>query len=105
MAMPEIPPDLAKSVPGVLGSLTALIWIKEPWPRKLAMFLAGGALSHFGTGPVANIVGLESGLTGYLLGLFGMAIVAKTFETWAAMDLGGIASAWLRRVLGLPVKE
>ncbi len=105
MNINDLPPEVAKAAPGAVGSLAAMLWLKDSWPRRMSMFVAGAALSRFGTEDVSRIVGLSPGFTGFLLGLFGMAVTAKTFETWQALELGSILRDWLRKMAGLPAKE
>lgn len=97
----DVPPEVTKVAPGAIGAFFSLLWIKEAWPRKVVMFLAGAALSRFGNANVSAWSGLDVGFTGFLLGLFGMSIVAKMFEVWQKFDLGAILSEWLRKILGL----
>jgi len=103
--MNDIPPEVMKVLPGAAGSFVSMLFIKDTWPRRIAMFLAGGALSYFGTPWAVKFVGLDAGFAGFLLGLFGMAIVARVFEAWQTFDLGAILLEWIRKILGLPAKE
>ena len=97
----DLPPDTDKFVAGPAGSLFALLWLKGTWPRKVAMFIGGWALSFYGAPGVATWLGFSEGFAGFLLGLFGMAIVDKMFEAWDVMDLGTILKDWLRKRLGV----
>nr|WP_297388287.1 hypothetical protein [uncultured Roseateles sp.] len=101
MNFPDLPPELGPKVAGSAGSLLALLFLKEAWPRNLAMFFGGAAASWFGAEPVAVWLGLTSGFVGFLLGLFSMAIVSKLFETWRTLELGTIISDALRRFFGV----
>lgn len=103
--MDNFPPELAKAVPGVAGSLVSMLFIKDTWPRRVAMFCAGSALSIFGSAWVTKFSGLDAGFSGFILGLFGMAIVAKFFQTWETFELSVILRDWVRKLLGLPPKE
>lgn len=98
-------PEVSSAAPGVLGSLFSMLWINDTWPRKLVMFFAGAALARLGTHDVARISGLNDGLIGFLLGLFGMAITASVFAGWAKLDMSVILRDALRQVLRLPPKE
>ena len=97
----NLPPDLGKHVAGPAGSLFALLWLKGSWPRKCAMFIGGWALSLYGSPGAAEWLGFSEGFTGFLLGLFGMAIVDKVFEVWVQMDFGTILKDWIRKRLGV----
>lgn len=71
---------MTKAAPGVFGSLLALRWMVGTWKQKLTSFVGGAVSSFYGAPYVAAWANLESGLAGFLVGLFGMAIVAKCFE-------------------------
>ena len=105
MNINDVPPEAVKLAPGAAGALAAMLWLKDTWPRRLCMFLAGAAMSRIGSSDVAHLVGLSEGFAGFLLGLFGMAVASKTFETWQALDIGGILRDWIRKIAGLPAKE
>jgi len=101
----EIPPEFGKLLPGAIGAAVSTIFMKEEtWPRRLGMALAGMAAARFGGASASAWTGLDASFTGFLLGLFSMAIVAGVFETWRSLQLGPLATEWLRKVLGLPPK-
>lgn len=95
----EIPPDLARHAAGPAGALTAMLFMSGvPWSQRLAMALAGGVASYYGAPVLASVYPvLTPGAAGYMLGLCGMAVVAKVFSTWEALDLGKL----LRKKLGV----
>jgi hypothetical protein len=99
----DLPPDIARHAAGPAGSLTAALLFMAgiPWPRRIGMVVAGSALAYYGTGVVATFSSLPEGLAGYLLGLFGMAAVAKVFATWDALDLGTLLRKWLAKLFGV----
>jgi len=76
-----------KLLPGTVGSLLALGWVDATWPRKVFMGIGGAALSFFVAPAAAAAAGTNEGLAGFLLGLFGMAVVDKIFKTWDRLDL------------------
>lgn len=69
------------------------------------MFAAGWIFSLNVAPPVAHWLGLPEGFSGFLLGLFGMAIVDKIFEVWRSFELGALVMAWTKKRLGLNDKE
>lgn len=102
----DIPPELREFAPGAAGSLVALPFLQGPWMVRVAMVFGGSALSFYGTKPVASWmqVGNSDGLIGFLIGLFGMALVAKTHELIAAFNVSEIGVAlkdWIRKRLGV----
>jgi len=88
--------------PGTWGSLAALLWMKEPWPRKICMFLVGAILASYATADVSKWIGLDEGFVGFLVGLFGMAIVARIFEFLSTFNLYKTIDSWVSRRLGIP---
>ena len=91
--------------PGTWGSLAALLWMKDPWPRKVCMFFAGALLSSYATEDIAKMIGLDLGFAGFLVGLFGMAIVARMFEFLATFNIYRSIDNWVSRRLGIPPSE
>lgn len=95
--MVEPIPDLslAKLLAAILGAFTSLRFMKGSRLELATMGIAGAALSYYGTTPAANWVGVPSdteGLIGFLIGMFGMAIVAKCYEVIQLTDAKALAS-------------
>lgn len=99
----DIPPDLARHAAGPAGALTAMLFMRgTPWPQRLAMALAGGVASYYGAPVLAGVYPvLTPGGAGYMLGLCGMAVVAKTLATWEALDMGALLRKKLAALLGV----
>jgi hypothetical protein len=98
----DMHPEVAKAVPGVLGSLSAVLLMRADWKTGAAIVLPGSALAYYGGTWVGNLVGMPDTLAGYLVGLGGMAFMAKVIETWQKFNLGRILNDTLRKWLGLP---
>lgn len=97
---------VGKALPGAVGSLIALAWMKAPWPRKVVMWASGAALSYFAASSAATWANTNEGLAGFLLGLFGMAVVDKVFKTWESFDATALLGEALRKLLRLgPAKN
>lgn len=98
----QIPPELRTSVPGFAGSALALLFLRRPLLSLAGMFIGGCLLAFFGTKWVSVIAGMESadGLVGFLLGLFGMALVAKLHDTIEAISPVELWTA-IRKKVGL----
>jgi len=88
---------IEKFVPGVIGSIGALLWIKGTLIRKVSMVILGAAASYYGAPYVISQSGLQENLAGFLVGLFGMSVVDWIFTSW-----DGILNDYLRARLGLP---
>ncbi|HJY06548.1 MAG TPA: hypothetical protein VJ323_09530 [Bryobacteraceae bacterium] len=97
--------ELWKSLPGMVGALTALLLSRDVWVRKIPLFIVGSVAARFGNHDAARILGLDEGFAGFLLGVFGMAVLAKVFDVWTGLDLGPMLKEWLRSVLHLPPQE
>lgn len=104
---PDFPPDLARHAAGPAGALTAMLFMQgTPWPRKLAMAAAGGVASFYGAPTLAAIYPqISPGLAGYLLGLFGLALVAKVFSAWETLDIGRLLRRRLAAWMGVPDED
>jgi hypothetical protein len=101
----DMHPEVTKAVPGVLGSISAVLLMRAEWKTSAAIVLPGSALAYYGGAWVGNLVGMPETLAGYLVGLGGMAFMAKVIETWQKFDLGAILGDFIRKVLGLPPKQ
>lgn len=73
---------------GVAGALVSMQFLKGPWPTRLAMATAGALLSYYASAYVSVKTGLPEGLSGFLLGFFGMAVVSKAWEWLQVAPLG-----------------
>lgn len=79
----EVDHIIAKAGPGVIGSLVAVGLMRDvsPW-RRLSSFLAGAACSYFAGDTVTAIwPAIKPGFAGFVMGLFGMALILKIYET------------------------
>lgn len=102
----DIPPEARDALPGVAGAVISALFLKGPW-RLIGGMVCGGAALAFYVAPVLAAwfaAPKAAGALGFLLGLFGMAVVAKIHEaiqTFAAGDLGAAVLAWFRKLLGV----
>lgn len=85
--------DTAEQVaPGVIGALVALRWIGgTPW-QLVSSFLGGACGAFYGTPHAVVWFGTNAGLSGFLLGLFGMAVASRIFDLIARLDMDGLAA-------------
>lgn len=100
MQHPDIPPEILKIVPGAFGAIFALRWVVGTPLQRLTSFIGGCAASYYGTEHLAARLGTSDGFTGFLIGLFGMAVAAKLFETLHEVKPADII-AWARKKWGL----
>lgn len=97
MADPTPDFSLAKLASGIAGALVSMRFLQGTWPEKVTMAIGGAALSYYATGAVAAWLSIDNaeGLVGFLIGLFGMAIVAKGYEVIQMVDAKQVAAdAW-----------
>jgi hypothetical protein len=76
---------------GVAGAALSLNFIKGSWAERLTMAAGGAVISLYVTAWLSQKTGLPEGLTGFLLGMFGMAITAKA---WEAIQATPVAEIW-----------
>ena len=78
---------------GAAGALVSMRFITGTWFEKTTMALGGSALSFFGTVPLSNWLAISNaeGLLGFLIGLFGMALVSKVYEVIWLIDASRVA--------------
>lgn len=76
---------------GVAGAFMSLTFVKGSWPERITMAAGGAIVSLYATPLVAVKTGLPEGLSGFLLGLFGMAICAKV---WEVIQATPVAELW-----------
>lgn len=93
---------IVKIVSGVVGALVSLNFVQGTWIEKSFMALGGSCLSYFATSPIANWMNIDNseGLIGFIIGLFGMAIVSKIYELIQVIDAKqavGLFLDWLAR--------
>lgn len=109
--MPSNPSDLpaaelwAAKLAGVAGALVSMRFLQGSWSEKISTAAAGAIVSYY-LGPwLSERVGLPLGLTGFLVGLFGMAVMSRAWEwvqTTPVADIWKIVLGWFGRRVGQP---
>lgn len=93
--MNEPTPDghIFKLIAGIAGAVVSLNFVRGTWPERIIMAIGGASLSYFASDNVATWLNVPEalGLVGFLIGLFGMAIVAKVYEVMQLLDAKTIA--------------
>lgn len=97
--------SIAKILAGLAGSVVSLKFVQGTYIERSLMCLGGASLSFYATTPAVYWVGLPNieGLVGFMIGLFGMAIVAKFYEVVQLLDAKEISQQawdWLKRKWG-----
>lgn len=102
----DIPPELRNAGPGIAGSAVALFFMRRAPLVMVGIFIGGCLVSYYATNWVAVQFEMEKadGLVGFLLGLFGMAVVSKMHDTIEAINVGEVWTAirdFIRKRLGV----
>lgn len=102
----DIPPEAREALPGVAGAVISALFLKGPWRLIGGMTLGGAALAFYLAPVLASWLSAPKaeGALGFLIGVFGMAIVAKIHEAiqaFAAGDIGKALLDWFRKFLGV----
>jgi hypothetical protein len=101
MTLPDLPPELGKLIAAPIGAVTSMLFMKEAWPRRIAMAAVSCPLAWYASPTMSELLHIPEGFSGWLLGAFGVLVVRGIFEVkWAAT-----IEEWLRARLGLPTKE
>ncbi len=82
---------------GVAGAAVSLRFIQGTWPERIVMALGGALLSLYAAPWASSVSGLPEGLTGFLTGLLGMALLARVYEGFQALPVAEILKSWLER--------
>lgn len=91
----------ATKLAGLVGAVISTRFLQGTFPERCFMALSGAAISFYTAPYVSKTTGLPEGLAGFLLGLFGMAIVSKAWEYWQSAPIGLYVNDWLRRKFGV----
>lgn len=94
---------ILKMVAGIAGALVSLRWIEGvSLFQKCLMVLGGGVLSYVATDTAVEYLKMPnaSGFLAFLIGLFGMSVMNKAFETLAALNASDIAATINKRLRG-----
>jgi len=96
----DLHPEIIKAVPGTIGAIVALRWIAGPPLQRIMALVGGIGASYYGSPWAAASAGVDPGLAGFMIGLFGMALASKVFEGIAVLNPGSMIERLLKR-LGL----
>lgn len=91
---------VAVKLAGVLGALVSMRFLQGSWLERLNLAVGGTVLSYFASPWVSERLSMPEGLTGFLLGLFGMAIASKAWETLQLFPMNALWQAVIDRVRG-----
>lgn len=72
--------SIAAKLAGIAGALVSMRFLKGTVVEKLTMAAGGAVFSFFAADFVATKTSVPPGLSGFLLGLFGMSILSRAWE-------------------------
>lgn len=85
---------------GVLGAVVSMQYLQGSWPARLSMALSGSLGAYYAAPYLSVMLGIPEGLTGFLTGMFGMAIVSRAWEAVQAVPIPALWQAVVDRVRG-----
>ena len=91
---------VAMKLAGVAGALVSMRFLQGSWPVRLSMAVSGAALAYYASPWISMKLGLPEGLTGFLVGFFGIAVVSKGWEVVQAFPIGLVWQAVIDRIRG-----
>lgn len=91
---------LAVKLAGIAGSFVSMRYLQGSWPARISMAASGALISFYGAPHLATITSMPEGLTGFLLGLFGMAIVSRAWEWVQSAPVSELWQALIDRIRG-----
>jgi len=92
---------LATKLSGLAGAIVSLRFLRGSWPERLFTVLSGFLVSYFISPWLAAKISLPEGLTGFLVGVFGMAVMSRAWE-W--VQTTPVAAIWQILLDGLKRK-
>lgn len=97
--MSEVAAEFLKALPGMVGSaISSLRYRSTSWLQVWTAFFGGTALAYWGSEHLATWMHTPVNLTRLLLGIFGMAITIKVFETIEALDVKALSERIFKRI-------
>lgn len=91
---------VAVKLAGVAGALVSMRFLQGSWPARLSMAASGAVISYYAAPHLATQLGIPEGLTGFMVGFFGMAVVSKGWEVVQAFPIGLVWQAVIDRIRG-----
>jgi len=89
---------------GVAGALVSMRFLQGTWPQRISTAICGALISFYAAPYISIRVGIPEGLSGFLLGLFGMAIASRLWEWVQTTPVAGVWQIiidWLKKRAGV----
>lgn len=90
----------ASKLAGLAGSLVSMRYLTGSWPQKISAVVSGTITALYAAPWVAEKLSMPAELTGFLVGLFGVAIVQRAWEAIQTAPLGAVWQALIDRIRG-----
>lgn len=94
--MQDIPPEVVKAAPSIIGAAAAAAFSKEHPFRAFVMFVIGSAVGYVMQAPAAEMLGIHPVITGVFIGVFGIPVIGKGLEVLQSLPLADLARQWLQ---------
>lgn len=85
---------------GVAGAALSMRYLRGSWPERVSMAVSGSVVSYYVGPHLSSVLGTPQELTGFLLGMFGMALSQRIWEAIQTIPLGDIWQALIKRIGG-----
>jgi hypothetical protein len=82
---------LMAKLAGVAGAALSLNFVKGSWPERLTMAISGSIASLYVSPFMSQKLGWSESFTGFMVGLFGMALAEVA---WTTIKSTPIAEIW-----------
>lgn len=85
---------------GVLGAVVSIRYLQGSWKARISMAISGSLGAYYAAPYLSAVLEMPEGLMGFLVGMFGMAVVSRA---WDAVQMAPIQALWqavLDRVRG-----
>jgi hypothetical protein len=95
--MQDLPPEIVKAAPSVIGAAASAAFSKEHPVRAFFMFVVGSAVGYIMQAPASEMLGVHPVITGVFIGVFGIPVIGKGLEVLQSLPLAQLAQQWLQR--------
>lgn len=85
---------------GVLGAAVSMRYLQGSWMARISMAASGSLGAYYAAPYLSEVLGIPEGLMGFLVGMFGMAIVSRAWEAVQAIPIPALWQAVIDRVRG-----
>jgi hypothetical protein len=84
---------LAAKFSGVAGAFVSMRFLSGSFKERITSAIGGAIASYYSAPWLALKLAIPEGLSGFLVGLFGMAVCSRIWVWWHQSDLGTLVAA------------